>query len=192
MGIGFIDLIFSNPLLLFIVIGVLISFFQNSGGQKKRDYRREPTPRSRELTTEEVESKEVAEFDWREIFHQETFPFDDWQEETKERKARLEPEPVTPEIYSPSNDLDDLLKKSNRELQEKYERLKEDEKLVLDAIDSIQSSETIEQSEISSKQKRVKKVEKVKLGFENLSRDDIIRGVIWSEIINKPKSKSVR
>lgn len=187
MVVGFIDLFLGNPFLLFVVIAAIISFFQNSGGNKKEDQRRKAAPRSPQRSSRDVQKRREMEIDWREIFRQESAPIEKPQHERKYVSNWDEPKSDSIEPYKTPIEIEEETNYANIELLEKYERLKEKQSLINEKV------QTIQQMEITSKPlMTTKKAKQVKLDFRDISGEDAIKGIVWSEILSKPKSRSAR
>src|SRR5690554_1486828 len=136
--VGFIDLLLSNPLLLFFAIAALLSFFQ--GGNKKEDQKRKTTAPNR--PNREVRRSREAEIDWREIFRQESAPVErkPQQRPLPSREHTAESRSRQTTSYSTPLQMDEELNKANNDLHEKYERLKEKQKLTKEKVQQFEES----------------------------------------------------
>lgn len=147
-------LITSNPILLFLVIGAILSFLQRGKEQERQRETRKPgAPASNEKRQDEI--------DWREIFRQES---------QTEPAPRKQPEPVQIQEVSRSN-----------ELLERYEKVK-------------RNRDSQKKSELAAKNSPIYKdditaSERIQLDFSNISKEEAVKGVIWSEILGKPRAK---
>jgi hypothetical protein len=153
-------LITSNPILLFLIIGAILSFLQRGKEQEaKRETRNPGTP-----TTRETERNEV---DWREIFRQE--------------EAQTTPNPRGQRgQQKPQQTISKEVNRTN-ELLEKYEIAK-------------RNKEIAKRNELTSKDSPIYKDDitasnAVTLNFSNITREEAVKGVVWSEVLGKPRSK---
>ncbi|OIJ22129.1 hypothetical protein BKP45_05500 [Anaerobacillus alkalidiazotrophicus] len=151
----------ANPFLLFLIIGAILSFFQKG---KEQENKKQPNKTNRPAGTGR------QEVDWREIFHQEIEP------NTAPQKQRKETYTIND---MPKLSLDEV-NQSNKIL-EKYEQTKRKKEAAKRYERKLKDS-PIYQGDITAQSQ-------VKLDFSNISREDAIKGVVWSEILGKPRAK---
>lgn len=186
--VGFIDLILSNPLLLFFAIAMLLNIFGSSGNKKENEkgkqQGRQQAPKS--PTREARKTNKTEEIDWRDIFRQGTSPFFEVEEPTRPTASRqIEERKIAPiEVETVSIHTDEVLSQGNTALQEQYERLKMKQKQTNKQVSAMNNS-PIYTGEISKNTPN-----KLNLNFNHVSQDEIVKGIIWSEILSKPKAKS--
>jgi hypothetical protein len=183
---GLFEAILGNPLLLFFIIAALLSFFQGLGGKNDqgRGQGQGQGPQQQEHRRAETQEDEI---DWREIFRQEQFPD---QEHPTERQPRAGSGSTQSQIPAEDSvavktEAEKERNKANRELYEKYERAKQRKEQVAKDIGEIGDS-PIMQGEIRDVIKP-----KIALNFSKVSREEVIKGVVWSEILSRPKSGRV-
>ncbi|WP_096188353.1 hypothetical protein [Evansella halocellulosilytica] len=165
-----------NPLILFFIIAAILSFFQGLGGNKKQENKRPNRPQNRPAETGQSHREE--EVDWREIFKQETQTVEERRETTRQPSA---------ENSSPlSRDGEKELNKTNEELLERYENLKKRKQ------EAKRNASKIENSPIQNSDLTKNRKSKVELDFSSISRDEAVKGIIWSEILGKPRSRKPR
>ena len=178
---GLIDTLFGNPLLLFFIIAALFSFFRRAGGGNQEQGKGQNTnpPQNRRTTTEQ------DKVDWREIFTQEQTHREDGGDGPHNDPARSynddrNQSPI-PADESRATTAEKERNQANRDLYDKYEKAKQRKEV-------FKNPEEIGASPISD-EIRDKIKPKVSLNFNNISRDEVIKGIVWSEILNKPKSR---
>ncbi|WP_416149316.1 hypothetical protein ACM26V_24205 [Salipaludibacillus sp. HK11] len=170
---GLFELITESPLLLFFIIAAIISFFRSRGGEQQEKQSGEPSQERQSSQPKQQTRKQGSPdigVDWKDIFRQETDPTE--RQPSASRQSRSE-SPVS----SFPNDAEEELNQSNRELHERYERIKN------------QKESTIETSPIFNNDLTLQKKDKINLDFSQVSKNDAIKGVIWSEILGKPKAR---
>lgn len=156
-----LDFLFGNPLLLFLVIGAILNFLQKGKDpEQKREPRKTGTPVSKEKQREEV--------DWREIFRQEAHT-EPKPTKQQEQSYKYEEQPVT-EV------------KRSQELLQKYEEAKRRKESEKSTKKKSLADSPIYKDDLTASNK-------VRLDFSKVTREDAIKGVVWSEILGKPKSK---
>lgn len=180
--VGFIDLILGNPLLLFFVIAMLLNFFGSGGNKKENEKRTKQAPKS--PTREARDTNKTEEIDWRDIFRQEGFPFFEKEEPTRPTASRHVEERKIAPVETVSIQRDEVLDQGNSALQEQYERLKVRQQQVNKQVSTLKDS-PIYKGEISNNSSN-----KLDLNFKNVSQNDVVKGIIWSEILSTPKAKS--
>ncbi len=153
----------SNPILLFLIIGAILSFLQKG---KEEQAKRETQNRGGSTG----EGKQV-EIDWQEIFRQ-------------EEKTEPKPSSQTDTTYTYTEERAtasmDGINRSN-ELLEKYEKAKQNKKAAENIGANLKDSPIYKDDLTASKE--------VKLDFSNISKEEAIKGVVWSEILGKPRAK---
>ncbi|MDQ0254354.1 hypothetical protein J2S74_001729 [Evansella vedderi] len=170
---GLIEALLGNPLLLFFVIAALLSLFRNAGGNNQEEQKRSRRPASGRNTQGQ------DEVDWREIFQQEQQP----AKPSPLEETRTASRETVEETYSIPESVAKEQDKANRELQERYEQVQRRKKLAMEMADKQQDS-PIYSNDISNS--------KVHLNFKKISREEAIKGIIWSEILGKPKARKLR
>lgn len=174
---GIITLLFESPLLLFFLIAAILSFFQSRGKSDKQ----QEQPRQRQPGQEKAE---VDEIDWRDIFRQE--------EKTTEAPKQQPVKTQTPDNdrRTDSEKAKDSGTQMSEQWQQQYRELEKKKRQAAKSAARVSDS-PIEMGEISKPKKP-----KIMLDFSEVSRDEAVKGVIWSEILGKPvsmrKGKSIR
>ncbi|OIJ16692.1 hypothetical protein BKP37_05535 [Anaerobacillus alkalilacustris] len=153
----------ANPFLLFLIIGAILSFFQKGKEQEKK---KQPNKTNRPAGTGR------QEVDWREIFRQEIEP------NTVPQKQRKETYTIN-DVQEPKHSLDEV--NQGNKILEKYEQTKRKKETAKRYERKLKDS-PISQGDITAQNQ-------VKLDFSNISREDAIKGVVWSEILGKPRAK---
>lgn len=155
-----------ESILIFLIIGAIMNFLQRGKEpQGKRSPQRPNAPAGTETQQDEV--------DWREIFRQEA--------RTKSpQPKKLEEQTYTyTEVEKPT--LSKAKSKQSNGKVESYEKAKRNkEKVTADELKSKDSP--IYKDDITTQKN-------VKLDFTNISREEAIKGVVWSEILGKPRAK---
>lgn len=180
---SFIEAILGNPFLLIIIIGALLSFFRGANQQQAQKGSGKPARGN--------QTGDQGEIDWREIFRQEQAPVEDQQEPSRandpytstRREETYTARTTTIEERNPSS-YENELDKSSKELYEKYEEAKRRK------AKAFESAEKYDDSPIFSQD--LTKSSSVKLNFNNISREEAIKGIVWSEILGKPKARKTR
>ncbi|MDG5786544.1 hypothetical protein QA612_03505 [Evansella sp. AB-P1] len=162
-----IESLLGNPFLLFFLIAALLSFFQGFG-KKKEDQQQSGNKGPQEKPKKE-------EIDWREIFKQE-------QEPPKQEPKRPPSQPRRQETYTASIDVEHELNKGNKELNDRYEKAKQRKREVLESTADLSDSPII-------KGDITKSSSKIDLSFSKISREEAVKGIIWSEVLGKPKAR---
>ncbi|PYZ94248.1 hypothetical protein CR194_01540 [Salipaludibacillus keqinensis] len=186
---GLFNLLIESPLLIFFIIAAILSFVRSRGGddqekqsgkpsnQGRPSQQRQPQQRSR---TDQDREQEV---DWRDIFRQEERPTQPQPTVYRTERSEEAREKAEAAVESLPRDAEKELNKSNRELHERYERIQERKKQAMDLSGEIAGSP------IAQKDLTMQRKPKIRLDFSNISRDEAVKGVIWSEILGKPKSR---
>ncbi|MBU9722503.1 MULTISPECIES: hypothetical protein [Bacillaceae] len=173
------DLIANNPLLLFFVIAALLSFFQGMGGKKQEEKSRGPRP------GQPTTSQGQEEVDWREIFRQEHAPTEHDNENQRPSPSNTSMgENSSTSLNTASRETE--IEKANRELQERYEKVKKKKAKAIERLEKSQGSPILSNDITKSPNT------KVQLDFKNISREEAIKGIIWAEVLGKPKAKRAR
>lgn len=160
-----LDLIFGNPLLLFLIIGAFLSFLKRGKEEEaQRETRKPGAPRAQGRP-----ENQRNEVDWREIFQQEAGT------DSAPKKAREQSYTYREETTTEVN--------RSQELLEKYEKAK----LRKEKAEQNVSRQSLKNSPIYKDD--ITASNKVSLDFSSISRDEAIKGVVWSEILGKPRAK---
>ncbi|MFA9558780.1 hypothetical protein ACERII_15840 [Evansella sp. AB-rgal1] len=167
------ELFQGNPLLLFFVIAAIISFLQGLGGKKKQDPRGPVNQRPQQ-------TKEQDEVDWRDIFRQEQQE-EQYPQTQQQQSSYQRSEPEHKETYTASIHIDSDLEKANSELQDRYAEMKERKERAARMEQKLNYQSPILNGDITRSNKA--------LDFRNISGDEVIKGIVWSEVLGKPKSK---
>ncbi|ADU29862.1 hypothetical protein [Evansella cellulosilytica] len=158
---GLIEALLGNPLLLILLIGALFSFFQRLGASNTEEQQQPP---KRNTPQQEI--------DWEDIFR---------QEESKQEPAEKS---SVNDVYTPDSyyNSEDELAKANSELQDRYEATKKRKQRARELEQVMKKDSPIFTEDIT-------KQTNVGVSFSNMTREDAIKGIIWSEVLGKPKSK---
>ncbi len=159
-----LDLIFANPFLVILIVGAIFSYLKRGNEQEARREARKTVPKA-----EPVSEESNQEVDWREIFR---------QEEAPQPPTRKE-EPVQSYSYHEQPSVSEDVQRRN-ELLEKYEKAKRN-KEAAKQIERKQIQSPVYAGDLTAT--------KVQLDFSKLTKEDAIKGVIWSEVLGKPRSK---
>ncbi|RXI99401.1 hypothetical protein DS745_14310 [Anaerobacillus alkaliphilus] len=163
-----LELLFANPFLLIIIVGAIFSFLKRGREQEaQRETRRPSAPKAHPVSDESSRN----EVDWREIF---------MQEEAQQPPTR-KVQPVQSYSYNESPSVSEEVQRRN-ELLEKYEIAKRNKEAQKQKELSIKDSPVYSGDLTANKNK-------INLDFSNLTKEDAIKGVIWSEILGKPRAK---
>ncbi len=150
-----------------LILGALWNFFSKQAESKKEAEQGKKPQREQEI-------------DWKEIFRQEQAPVErDKPQPTVARKVEPSFEPVQPEVAIPTDDRRTEMEKLRDQLEEKRKQLRQTESRAPDAI----ADSPVIQKEIG------KKPTKLDLNFSNISQKEAMKGIIWSEILGKPRAK---
>jgi hypothetical protein len=157
-----LEFLFSNPFFLIIIIGAIASFLKRGREQEAEEPRKTSAPRP--------PVKKEQEVDWREIFRQEdeTTPT---PVRDRERYSTTATKQQTVAIEA---------SRSN-ELLEQYEKAK-------------RKKEVTKRNELVTKNSPIYKddltvTNKINLNFANITSEEAVKGVIWSEVLGKPRAK---
>ncbi|WP_280768505.1 hypothetical protein [Salipaludibacillus daqingensis] len=185
---GLFNLIAESPLLLFFVIAAIISFLRSRGGeeeQKKQSGQpqtRQERPSQQKQQTQQRGSKD-QEVDWKDIFRQETRPTEPQPSASRSNRQYETRGQSEPTVSSLPRGAEEELKRSKSELNERYERIQKQKQK------AIEKGSLTDNSPITNNDLTLQKKDKIKLDFSKISRDEAVKGVIWSEILGKPKSR---
>lgn len=176
---GIFNLFLNNPLILFIVIAVLLSLFRGSGGaqqeQKRPQQRRQPQQSGQQRQpSQSGERSNEDQVDWKDIFKQEQPP--------TERQPTVRRTPKSEQNEVPEN-VQAELSKANEGLQEQYEKVRERKRRARESAGKIQDS-PIARGDVTKSSGS-----DVQLDFSKITREDAIKGIVWSEILGKPKAR---
>lgn len=162
--LSFINLLFESPLLLFFILAAIFSFIQSRSGQKQEE---NPPRRSPEQRQEQPESEAAEkEFDWRDIL----FETEEKQEEKQPQKQENE------KAESPAQ----------TEMEKHYEKLRKKQRQAEKSISKL------EKSPIVKKDLTAPSEQKVTIDFNNMTKQDVVKGIVWSEVLGKPKAAAGR
>lgn len=158
-----ISLLLDSPLLLFFILAAIFSFIQSRSGSKEQDAERQTSQPQSYEQGEEVSSerRQQKEFDWKDILF----------EGEKQAKQQQKPQ----ESDKPSN--------SQTEMQKHYEKVRERQR------QAEQSTAKIENSPITRGDITKSENSPVDIDFSNMSKQDIVKGIVWSEVLGKPKAR---
>ncbi|WP_096434605.1 hypothetical protein [Alteribacter populi] len=180
---GLIELITGNPLLLLMILFGLISLFGRMGGGNNQQEQRQPQPRRQQS---ETHSDGRGEVDWKEIFRQEEAPPIERQPQAEAQRYEAPSSAPSHSQYSADEQSAEASSKMNDVLHERYEQLRKRKKEANKKAAKLDADSPLLKNEISPEQ------EKVSLDFSSVSREDIVKGVVWSEILGPPKSRKNR
>jgi len=169
---GLFNLISESPLLLFFIIAAIVSFLRGKGGKQEEKESGQPSQRGSSQPKQQTGQRE-REVDWKDIFQQETRPTQ--PQPSASRQSRSEST-----VPSLAKDVEKELSRSSNELQERYEQVERQQKR------AIEKGHIIEDSPITRNDLTKNKVH---LDFSHVSKNEAIKGVIWSEILGKPKAR---
>ncbi|GEM_PF-6587998 len=165
---GFINLLLESPLLLFLILAAIFSFIQSRNSSKQEETRERPRPQQQEQgRTQRPPGEGRPDVDWKDIFFE--------REETKQEPKKQEPQRHAPAEAESS--------KSMTAIQEHYEKAKKKQRLAEESAGKIENSPIVK-GDITSQANQ-----KIDLDFKNISKQDVIKGVVWSEVLGKPRSR---
>ncbi|MCD8511976.1 MAG: hypothetical protein LRY73_20435 [Bacillus sp. (in: Bacteria)] len=179
---GLIESILGNPFLLFIIIAALLSFFRGANQQQEQKGSGKPAKGN--------QTGDQGEIDWREIFRQEQAPVDseehrrtnDPYSTARSQEAKAAREPVE-ERYSAPAPTEKEMNRGNKELYEKYEEAKRRKAKAFENAEKYDDSPIFTQDLTRTS---------MKLNFNNISKEEAVKGIVWSEILGKPKARRTR
>ncbi|WNF37716.1 hypothetical protein RJD24_04440 [Bacillaceae bacterium IKA-2] len=161
-----LKIVTGNPILLFIIIGALLSFI-------KRGKEKEANQESQKPGAPETEETPNAEIDWRDIFRQEEKPVP--VSKSERGQSYTYTEQSVPSSVAGSN-------RVGNELLEKYEKAKRNKEAAKIYEPNLGNS-PIYKGDIAAQAE-------VKLDFSRITKEEAIKGVVWAEILGKPRSKN--
>ncbi|MBB5173941.1 hypothetical protein [Texcoconibacillus texcoconensis] len=165
-----INLLFESPLLLFFIVAALLSFFQSGG---KSDDRQGPGERRSPQPNDQGEK----EIDWREIFRQEEAP------PTTRKPSAERSQPKSPSMGDQEKPDLSNIETVNQELQDRYEEIRRKKE------QAAKQAEKIGDSPIIAPDRPKKKRSNVDIDFHSISKNEVVKGVVWSEILERPKGQ---
>jgi hypothetical protein len=156
-----LEFLFSNPLFLIIIIGAIASFLKRGREQEAEEPRKTSAPRP--------PVKKEQEVDWREIFRQED---------------EAVPAPVRERYSTTATKQETIAIEASRsnELLEQYEKAKRKKKEVTKRNELVTKNSPIYKDDLTV-------TNKINLNFANITSEEAVKGVIWSEVLGKPRAK---
>ncbi|MCR6110385.1 hypothetical protein HXA35_08585 [Bacillus sp. A301a_S52] len=180
---GLFNLLLESPIFLFIIIAAIMSFLRGNKQDEKQTRRQRPQGQQQRRTPSQ--SEEEQEVDWRDIFRQEERPTEPQSTESWSNRERSENKSYSePTVSSLPQEAENELSKTNRELHERYERIKKRQEQAAKQVGEIGDSPIMQGDLTRSAAKP-----KVQLNFSHISREEAIKGIVWSEILAKPKAR---
>ncbi|SER70559.1 hypothetical protein [Salipaludibacillus aurantiacus] len=176
---GLFNLLLESPLLLFFIIAAILSFIQGRGRGAEEENKGPRRPQQQRDQSPPEPARRENEVDWKDIFRQEERPTQPQPTVTRGGENQREAER---RVSSLPRDAEQELSKSNRELHERYEKIQSRKKRASEQAGKIDNSPIFEGD-------LTRRKEKVRLDFSNVSREEAVKGVIWSEILGKPKAR---
>ncbi|SDN43531.1 hypothetical protein [Alkalicoccus daliensis] len=161
-----ISLLLDSPLLLFFILAAIFSFIQSRSGSSDQEAEgRTNQPQTYEQGEEvSSERRQQKEFDWKDILFE------------GEREAKQEEAPQKSE--EPAN--------NQTEMQKHYEKVRKRQR------EAEKSSAKVENSPITRGDITKTDNSPVDIDFSNMSKQDIVKGIVWSEVLGKPKARQSR
>ncbi len=164
---GIIEFLFGNLFFLLLILGALFNFFIRAGKKE------EPPPKKRPQRAEE-------EIDWREIFRQE-------QAQTEQERKQSAP-PVRmekiPHVGDSSVDISvPTVHEYSTEIERKRQELAQKRKQLENRPIDVSEQSPIFTNEIGKRRSALQ------MEFNQLTNEDAKRGVIWAEVLGKPRAK---
>ena len=169
---GIITLLFESPLLLFFLIAALLSFFQGKGKEQKTGQNRRP---------QSGQEQQPDEINWEDIFRQEEpqteqEPVSKPQNSSQDQRDGVDRRTTAEKESDPNTHMSDEWQRRYREIERRKR-------------EAAKSQAKISQSPIEMGDLAAPKKPKISLDFSHVSRDEAVKGVIWAEILGKPKSR---
>lgn len=154
-----IDFIFDNLFFILLIGGAILNFLGKNKEEQKPNKKKPTIP------------KPIQEIDWKQIFEKESEPVEPKRAQ-KVEPIELETEPIVIEemIASPIEEEQNKLLEKQAELKRLEEKLKQ----------------------VPTRAMAVKELPIRKTGksyFQQITKDEVVRGVIWSEVLGKPRAK---
>ncbi|WP_156897272.1 hypothetical protein [Alkalicoccus chagannorensis] len=155
-----------NPIILFFIIAALISLFQSLGRQKSGSQTEggQGQQQSSSQDQQRDDRGESGKIDWEDVL----FGGGDGKKEEKQSQ------PQSREVEK---------SEAEKKMDERYEQLKEKQRKASEKAAKVDTS-MIEQGDITKSGSH-----KLDLGFDRMEKEDVIKGIVWSEVLNKPKSR---
>ncbi|TMW73859.1 hypothetical protein [Alteribacter natronophilus] len=189
---GLIRMIAENPFILLPLIFILLSIFggignanrDEGGGQQRQRPQRQPARDSRDNRNNRGED----EVSWRDIILQEsedTHPTDRQpRAESEMYRTERSDSRNTPsrDEYAADNRGRRELAESNDQLSEQYSEMKARKKEAERRAKKLGSDSPLIEKE-------PKKKSRIELDFSEISGEDAVKGVVWSEILGPPKGR---
>lgn len=158
--------IMQNLFFFLLIVGGIISILQRARGEEEEKKKQQQRQRQRQQGRPQGEQK----VDWEEIFRQEG------------RQGPQKPQPVQAErIPSQVNKATPIDERRN-EIYEKIEQARKQREKAEKRINRTNDSPIFD-GDIT------KEKAKLDLDFKNVSAEEAMKGVIWSEILSKPKAR---
>lgn len=158
-----------------------MSFLRGNKQEEKQTRRQRPQGHQQQRRTPS-QSEEEQEVDWRDIFRQEERPTE--PQSTVSRTNSENKRSAEPTVSSLPQEAEKELSKTSRELHERYEKVKKRQERAKKEAGEIGDSPIMQGDLTRSAAKP-----KVQLNFSHISREEAIKGVVWSEILGKPKAR---
>ena len=159
------EFIFANLFFVILVLGALFNLFMRNKSQEEAKKEQEKKRRAQGSGN----APQTQEIDWKEIFRQEQSP----AQTRPERPVAVETMPQQFERIEQTAQTE--IEKQRALLQKKQEEL-------LKRREGIEESSPIFNGEIRD-------TASGKSYFHNLTKDEVVKGVVWSEVLGKPRSK---
>lgn len=154
-----IDFIFENLFFILLIGGAILNLL-GKGKKEEQQNKKKQAPQ-----------KPVPEIDWKQIFEQEAKPIEPKQVQP------IEPiEPETEPIFVEETEINPFEEEQKKLLQKQAElqKLEED----LQKVSSPQMVENIVNRKLTRQ-----------TYFHKITKDDVVRGVVWSEVLGPPRAK---
>lgn len=193
----FLDFIFDNWAIILFIIGAILGFFgKEDKKETKKGNQQQPAPKKQFPDIDwpdifEKEMKRIPKFDWKEVFEKETKPGpttedtqmlgkETEQAEAKKTPAELENPPISEDVpvqtFAEETQASPLEEQKKHIIETEAQLKKIEEKLKM-----------FEPTPVLAKKRSIKTAQYNY--FRKLTNDDIVRGVIWAEILDKPRAK---
>lgn len=166
---GFINLLLESPLLLFLILAAIFSFIQSRASSGKEEQQRPRPQQQEDGRTQRPSGEGRPDVDWKDIFFE--------REETKQEPKKEEPQRQAP--------ADPESSKSMTAIQEHYEKVRKRQRRAEESAGKIEDSPIVK-GDLTSQ------ANQIDLDFKNMSKQDVVKGVVWSEVLGKPRAKQKR
>ncbi|WP_377910750.1 hypothetical protein [Bacillus daqingensis] len=164
MMLSFINLLFESPLLLFFILAAIFSFIQSRSGQKQEENSQPRVPEQRQEQSDREASEK--EFDWRDILF-----------ETEEKQEEKQPQrQEKAQTDSPAQ----------TEMEKHYEQLRKKQRQAEKSASKLQKSPIVKKDITATAE------QKVTIDFNNMTKQDVVKGIVWAEVLGKPKAAAGR